>query len=536
MSPINKTSIKKHKKTLITSNKISKKVSLDETIGENLMKYLLKEANELIQKRSNKSSLKNIYNSSDNDSEDSDYVPKEKTIESELDDLPIGVDYLDEEKNYFVSLPKTERECIVDQELDILNHNTCDIPIRFKILKLHNLNIQSKSNIISRIDKFYTLESSDNEYNKLHTWVNWLEKIPFDDIWTLPISNISQPLQIGKYLNKTKQILDKAVYGHNIAKNKIIGCIAKQISNPLSEGICIGIQGPMGNGKTTLVKEGICKAIDRPFAFIALGGMQDSSYLMGHEYTYEGSKPGRIIEILTECSCMNPVIYFDELDKLSETSKGDEIANLLCHLTDTSQNKEFQDKYLSGINFDLSRAIFIFSYNEESKINPILLDRMYKIKTDGFNKKSKLIIAQNYLIPKIITEFNFNKNDIVFEKETIASIIDNYTGNEKGVRNLKRTLETIISKVNVLQYLVEAKERSETDIYGHLSYDTNSETICIYQSVMDILQFKSNNNVIPDIIDLNIKKFTLPFIINRKNIDKFIKNTYRNISLESLYI
>ena len=112
---------------------------------------------------------------------------------------------------------------------------------------------------------------------------------------------------------------------------------------------------------------------------------------------------------------MDPVIYFDELDKLSETPKGEEIMNILCHLTDSSQNKLFQDKYFSGLEFDLSRALFIFSYNDESKINPILLDRMYKIKTDGFNNKSKLSIAKDYLLPKLLKEYNFSKGDIIFE-------------------------------------------------------------------------------------------------------------------------
>ena len=109
-----------------------------------------------------------------------------------------------------------------------------------------------------------------------------------------------------------------------------------------SQGNVLAIQGPMGNGKTTLVKEGIAKAINRPFAFIALGGASDSSFFDGHSYTYEGSHWGRIVDILIESKCMNPIIYFDELDKISE-SKGDEIIRLLTHLTDPSQNTLFQD-------------------------------------------------------------------------------------------------------------------------------------------------------------------------------------------------
>ena len=104
-----------------------------------------------------------------------------------------------------------------------------------------------------------------------------------------------------------------------------------------------------------------------------MGGATDASFLEGHSYTYEGSIPGRIVQILGEknVNCMNPVFYFDELDKVSDTSRGHEIHNILCHLTDFSQNDEFHDKYYAGINFDLSKSLFVFSFNDEELINPI---------------------------------------------------------------------------------------------------------------------------------------------------------------------
>ena len=136
-------------------------------------------------------------------------------------------------------------------------------------------------------------------------------------------------------------------------------------------GSVFSIVGPMGNGKTTLVKEGIAKMINRPFEFIILGGATDSCYLDGHSYTYEGSIPGKIVDIVKKAKCMNPVIYFDELDKVSETPKGEEIINLLIHLTDFSQNDHFIDKYYNNIPIDLSKALFIFSLNDLEKVNPI---------------------------------------------------------------------------------------------------------------------------------------------------------------------
>ena len=100
-----------------------------------------------------------------------------------------------------------------------------------------------------------------------------------------------------------------------------------------------------------------------------MGGATDSSYLDGHSYTYEGSVNGKIVDCLKQSKCMNPIFYFDELDKISTSNKGEEIVNLLIHLTDSSQNTLFQDKYFSGIHFDISKSIFVFSFNDIQKVN-----------------------------------------------------------------------------------------------------------------------------------------------------------------------
>lgn len=200
---------------------------------------------------------------------------------------------------------------------------------------------------------------------------------------------------------------------------------------------------------TSLVKEGISKILNREFAFIPLGGATDSSYLEGHSYTYEGSTWGKIVDILIRSKSMNPVIYFDELDKISETPKGEEIIGILTHLTDTSQNSQFHDKYFAEIDFDLSKCLFIFSYNDPLKVNPILMDRMYKIKTSSYLVKEKIVIANQYLIPKIRYEVNFKEGDIVIPDATLNYIIENYTDKESGVRNLKRCIEIIYKKLNL---------------------------------------------------------------------------------------
>jgi ATP-dependent Lon protease len=205
----------------------------------------------------------------------------------------------------------------------------------------------------------------------------------------------------------------------------------------------------MGTGKTSLVREGISKILDRPFAFIALGGATDASFLEGHSYTYEGSIWGKIVQIILDSKCMNPVIYFDELDKISDTPKGEEIAGILTHLTDTAQNSQFHDKYFSDIDFDLSKCLFIFSYNDESKVNPILRDRMYRIQTKGYDAKQKTIISNNYVIPRIREQILFKEEDIIIPDATIHHMIEKFCDKEDGIRNLKRCLEVIYTKLNL---------------------------------------------------------------------------------------
>ena len=245
---------------------------------------------------------------------------------------------------------------------------------------------------------------------------------------------------------------------------QIMQFVGQWITNPNAIGSAIAIKGPMGTGKTTLVKEGISKILGRDFAFIALGGATDSSFLEGHSYTYEGSSWGQIVEILIKSKTMNPVIYFDELDKISDTPKGEEITGILTHLTDTSQNSQFHDKYFSEIDFDLSKCLFIFTCNEyPSRLN-ILLDRMYKIETTGYTLKEKLIIAKKHLLPKIMTQVKFDEKDIVIEDETIQYMVEQCTAGEKGVRNLKRCLEIIYTKLNLYRLMKPESSLFEKDM------------------------------------------------------------------------
>ncbi len=218
----------------------------------------------------------------------------------------------------------------------------------------------------------------------------------------------------------------------------------------------------MGVGKTTIIKNGISKILNRAFSFIALGGASDGSYLDGHSYTYEGSTYGKIVDILIQTNSLNPIIFFDELDKVSTSERGNEIIGILTHITDNTQNENFQDKYFSEVSIDLSKCLFVFSFNNEELVNPILKDRMYVIDVKGYDKKEKVIIAKKYILPEILKEYNFIEKEIIFKDDIIEYIIEK-TKSEEGVRNLKRNIECIISKINIIRIKSDEFETYEVN-------------------------------------------------------------------------
>lgn len=362
------------------------------------------------------------------------------------------MNYNNEEKAYLKNLDKDIQKELMEKEKKLDQILTKDaVPLRFKILN-SSLEEGSKHLILTKLEQFQHMNDNHGEYFKLKNWLHNVCMLPIQKYCHLPITFQNPIHEIQSFMNGTKQILDDTVYGHLEAKNQILRIIAQWISNPNSHGHCIGIQGPAGIGKTTLVKEGIAKALKMPFGFIALGGASDGSFLEGHSFTYEGSTYGKIAELLIRTQCMNPILFFDELDKVSTTNKGEEIIGILTHLTDASQNEKFNDKYFGEIDLNLSRALIVFSYNDESLINPILKDRLITIHVKGYSKEDKYIIATQHLLPTILKNYGFQPNDIIFPKETIYHIIE-MVPEEEGVRNLKRGMECVISWINMYRYL-----------------------------------------------------------------------------------
>jgi len=365
--------------------------------------------------------------------------------------------------DFFEKMDIQSQKKIIKELREINKVTRIEKPYRLTLLE-SDIPVNFKGAAMKKIGSLRHMEPGSGEYYKIKNWVDTFMRIPFGKTQDLPIHIEDGVDKCHEFMAEAQKTLDSAVYGLNDAKMQIMQMLGQLITNPKSIGTAIAIHGPPGTGKTSLVKEGISKILNRPFAFIALGGATDSSFLEGHGYTYEGSMWGKIVQILIDSKCMNPVIYFDELDKISETPKGEEIAGILTHLTDTSQNSQFHDKYFAEIDFDLSKCLFIFSYNDESKVNPILKDRMYRIKTAGYNQKQKTNISNSYLLPKIREQVRFSAEDIVIPDATLHYIIDNYCMKEDGVRNMKRCLEIIYTKLNLYRLMRPGSNLFEEDM------------------------------------------------------------------------
>ena len=402
----------------------------------------------------------------------------------------------DKESEYFKkNMSNTQQENAISKLLNIKKLTSIETPY---LIHLINIDIPDvyKACALRKIHMLREMGTGfgNSEYYKIKSWVDAFIKIPFNKYNNLPITFADGIDKCHDFMENAKNTLDNVVYGLEEAKMQIMQLIGLWLVNPNAIASAIAIKGPPGTGKTSLIKDGISKILNRPFSLVALGGCSDSGFLDGHDYTYEGSKYGKIIDILIQSGAMNPVILFDELDKISNSPKGEELTGVLTHLTDSTQNNNFTDKYMSEISLDMSKALYIFSYNDESKVNSILKDRMYKIETQGYKTKDKLIICKDYLLPKIQLQTKFDSEDIIFTDDVLEYIINNFTDKESGVRNLKRCIEIIYTKLNLYRLM-----KPEQNIFEK-SINIDKKVIFPYKiktETIDKLLNKTNKNEIP---------------------------------------
>jgi ATP-dependent Lon protease len=490
--------IKNNNENNVENMNIDENANVNENVNENEILLQLKE---LVSKNPNNKYIEKCLETYETNIKNDKFKAEKKLKKEKARNCRIFKKILRDKNTmndfeFYDKLELDKQKKIIKELREINKISRIEKPYRLTLLE-SNIPVIFKAAAIKKINSLRNMEPGSGEFYKIKNWVDTFMRIPFSEYKTLPISIDEGVEECHQFMEHAQKTLDDAVYGLNDAKMQIMQMLGQLITNPNAVGSAIAIHGPAGTGKTTLVKEGISKILDRPFAFIALGGATDSSFLEGHGYTYEGSTWGKIVQILIDSKCMNPVIYFDELDKISDTPKGEEITGILTHLTDTSQNMQFHDKYFTEIDFDLSKCLFIFSYNDETKVNPILKDRMYRIQTKGYSQKQKNVISNNYLLPKIREQVKFKNEDIIIPDQTLTHIIENYCNKEDGVRNLKRCLEIIHTKLNLYRLMRPDTNLFEEDMSLKVTFPFN-----ITKDVVDKLIKKSENSLNPSLYHL----------------------------------
>ena len=244
-------------------------------------------------------------------------------------------------------------------------------------------------------------------------------------------------------LKNVKKILDEDHFGLDQVKDRILEYLAVKKLNPEAKSPIICFVGPPGVGKTSLGRS-IARAVGRQFSRISLGGVRDEADIRGHRKTYVGAFPGRVISSMKSAKSMNPIIMLDEIDKLGNDHRGDPSSALL-EVLDPEQNKAFVDHYL-GVAFDLSDVMFIANANTLDTIPAPLRDRLEIIEVSGYSEEEKVIIANQYLIPKQIKESGLGDAGVVFGKAAVSTIINSYT-RESGLRGLEKQIASICRKI-----------------------------------------------------------------------------------------
>lgn len=417
--------------------------------------------------------------------EDERMIPKRYKIKKEsaivqnffkLMTTPIETETIDDHIDQFKSLKDEDQKRMITALEN--RPKAKDQPVMFKILNMKTTP-EIQAQLMAKYNNLQNIDPGSGEYYKMRNWLEKATALPLGIRKELPVKVEEGPEICQAFMSKAKKCLDDAIYGQEESKLQILQFIASKITNPQSRGMNLLLVGPPGIGKTSLIKQGIAKALDWPFQFISLGGDSDASTFSGHQMVYEGSHCGKIVNSLVQAKSMSMVLMFDELDKISDTPKGEEIQNLLVHLTDPTQNADFEDKYLSGIPLDLSQAMFVFSANDINKIDRVLLDRFLVVHLEGYGSKEKMEIAEKFLLPTALKEVNLAER-VGISKEVLQHVLETYAKEEKGVRELKRCMEQIAQKLNMLRLF--------------------------------------NNPDLP----FYIKDFSLPFILKKDHVDKFL--------------
>lgn len=346
----------------------------------------------------------------------------------------------------------------------IVNKKLLEDNIKEKILNLETSDV-NKTIIFKHYNNMKRTDSNSTEYYKNQLFVDAGLSYPWNNFYN--VNDQIEKIGILNFINSLQTRLNNEIHGMDSVKNEIINVVCKFITNPHSNRNNIALYGPAGVGKSKFIKI-LSDILELPMKTISLGGIKDSSFFLGHGYVYVESGPGKILQNVIDSKISNPILYFDELDKVSETDNGKDIFSFLCYLTDPTQNTTFTDHYFYGMHFDLSKIFYVFTFNDINKIDKILLDRLNIIKIDCPSDNDIIDIIEKHCIPEIIKNIGI-KYKIVFGKDNIQSII-NYCKNSfdksitSGIREYYRIIEKIILELNktILLYpeTIETKEKT----------------------------------------------------------------------------
>ncbi|MGL4392424.1 MAG: endopeptidase La [Fusobacteriaceae bacterium] len=309
-------------------------------------------------------------------------------------------------------------------------------------IKTANLPKYANDKINSEMSKLSKMPSYSAEANVARNYI--------ETILDLPWNNLTEDLLD---IKKASEVLERDHYGLVDVKERILDYLAVKQFNPDIKGGILCLVGPPGVGKTSLGKS-IAEAMGRKFVRVSLGGVRDEAEIRGHRRTYVGAMTGKIIKAIKEAGTKNPVILFDEIDKLSNDFRGDPSSAML-EVLDPEQNFHFEDHYLD-MPFDLSKVFFIATANDLRPISPPLRDRMETITLTSYTEIEKLNIAKKYLIEKAKKEHGLDKYEILVDDDTTLKIINEYT-REAGVRNLQREINTLFRKIT--REILEKKKK-----------------------------------------------------------------------------
>lgn len=290
---------------------------------------------------------------------------------------------------------------------------------------------KSREKLIKEIEKLSKMPPYSQEAFVIKNYL--------DTVFELPWGKYSKSKVT---LEKAETILEKDHYGLKKVKERILEFLAVYMLNPKIKGQIICLAGPPGIGKTSIAKS-IAKAMGRKYARVSLGGIRDEADIRGHRKTYIGAMPGRIITAMQQAGTCNPLILFDEIDKLCNDIKGDPSSAML-EVLDSEQNNTFRDHFIE-IPFDLSKAVFIMTANNVSAIPEPLLDRMEIIELPSYTAEEKFHIAKEHLIPKQLKEHGLKASQLKITDEALNDIIQFYT-KEAGVRSLERVIASVCRK------------------------------------------------------------------------------------------